>query len=248
MSSMFRVDDNAYDAYMGRYAVKLAVVFAEFAGVREGQRALDVGAGTGALTSELIRRGVTAAAAEPSPDFAAALRRRMPDLEVVEAPAEQLPFADDSFDVALAQLVFAFVSDGPAAAREMARVARTVAICMWGIQEVDMFAAIEVAASEIGTDYHREPPRYRTQAELVELLEPYGDVEAAPLDVTARYSGYDDFWAALSGGVGPAGAWLNSLDDAQRRQAHDILHREFGNPDGPFELNGRAYAARVTRA
>jgi SAM-dependent methyltransferase len=248
MSGVFRVDDAAYDDFMGRYAVRLAVVFADFAGVREGQRALDVGAGTGALTSELIRRGATAVAAEPSPDFGAALRRRLPDIEVAEAPAEHLPFDDDSFDVALAQLVFAFVADGPAAAREMARVARTVAVCMWGIQEVDMFAAIEVAANEIGSDFLREPPRYRTQAELVELLEPFGDVEAGALDVTAPYSGYDDFWRALSGGVGPAGAWLNSLDDAQRRQAHDILHREFGSPDGPFELNGRAFAARVTRA
>lgn len=247
MSSMFRVDDEAYDAFMGRYSAKLAVRFAEFAGVRNGQRALDVGAGTGALTSELIRRGAVPVAVDPSPEFAAALRRRLPGVDVAEAPAEQLPFADDSFDVALAQLVVAFVSDGPAAAQEMARVARTVAVCMWGIQEVEMFAAIETAAKEIGTDYLREPPRYRTQAELVELLEPFGDVQAEPLDVTAQYEDYDDFWRALSGGVGPAGAWLNSLDDAQRAQAHDILHREFGSPTGPFELNGRAFAARVTR-
>lgn len=249
MSGVFHVGDEAYDDFMGRYSVRLAPLFAEFAGVHDGQRALDVGAGTGALTAELIRRGATAVAAEPSPEFTAALRRRLPDVEVVDAPAEQLPFADDSFDVALAQLVFAFVADGPASAREMARVARTVAVCMWGLEEVEMFAAVRRAATELGTQHHQQgATRYRTQAELVELLEPFGAVEAGALDVTAQYSGFDEFWTALAGQVGPAGAWLTSLDDAGRERAYAILHRELGSPAGPFELGGRAFAARVTRA
>ena len=36
---------DAYDRFMGRYSSKLAPAFADFAGVREGQRVLDVGAG-----------------------------------------------------------------------------------------------------------------------------------------------------------------------------------------------------------
>jgi SAM-dependent methyltransferase len=249
MSGVFRVGDDAYDNFMGRYSVRLAPLFADFAGVREGQRALDVGAGSGALAAELISRGATAAAAEPSPEFTAALRTRFPDLEVVEAPAEQMPFEDDSFDVALAQLVLAFVGDGPAAAREMARVARTVAVCMWGMQEVEMFAAIQNASEELGAGHYQEgATKYRTQRELVELLEPLGDVEAGELDVTAQYAGFDDFWNALNGQVGPAGAWAASLDDDQRARAHEILYRELGSPTGPFELKGRAFAAKVTRA
>ena len=53
---------------------------------------LDVGAGTGALTRELVARGATVVAAEPSPEFTRALRSRFPELEVHEAPAEELPF------------------------------------------------------------------------------------------------------------------------------------------------------------
>ena len=48
---MFNVSDTAYDNFMGRYSVRLAPVFAHFAGIEQGRRVLDVGAGTGALTT-----------------------------------------------------------------------------------------------------------------------------------------------------------------------------------------------------
>jgi ubiquinone/menaquinone biosynthesis C-methylase UbiE len=51
--------DSAYDKFMGRFSVRLAPLFADFAGVAAGSRVLDVGAGTGALTAELLRRGPT---------------------------------------------------------------------------------------------------------------------------------------------------------------------------------------------
>ena len=90
---MFDVSDTAYDNFMGRYSMRLAPAFADFAGVEAGWRVLDVGAGTGALTAELVRRGVRAAAIDPSPSFAASLARRLPDVDVEHGPAEELPVA-----------------------------------------------------------------------------------------------------------------------------------------------------------
>ena len=246
MSEAFRVDGDAYDDFMGRYSTRLATLFADFAGVRSGLRALDVGAGTGALTAELVSRGATVAAADPSPEFAAVLRSRFPGLEVHEAPAESLPYEGGAFDVALAQLVVAFVSDGPAAVAEMARVARRVAVCMWGVEEVDMFAAIDRTTETIGTSRAAEPRRYRTAQEIHDLLEPLGEVEAAELDVTAGYRDFDEFWQAMSRGVGPAGQWAASLDPDGRERARAELFRQLGSPRGPFELNARAFAGAVT--
>lgn len=246
MSGLFRVDGDAYDAFMGRYSRVLAKLFADFAGVAAGMRVLDVGAGTGALTAELVARGASVAAADPSPEFVAVLRERFPNLEAEEAPAESLPYGAGVFDLALAQLVVAFVSDGPAAITEMARVARRVAVCMWGVEEVDMFAAIDRAAEAVDASRAAEPRRYRTAQEIHDLLAPHGAVETAELDVTAGYGDFEEFWQAMDHGVGPAGQWLASLDPEQREQAHAELFRDFGSPQGPFELNARAFAAGVT--
>jgi SAM-dependent methyltransferase len=248
VNSGFRVGGDAYDDFMGRYSTALAPLFADFAGVEAGARALDVGAGTGALTAELVARGASVAAADPSPEFVAVLRERFPDIEVREAPAESMPFAAEDFDLALAQLVIAFVADAPAAVAEMARVARRVAVCMWGVSEVDMFAAIDRTAAAVGSPRAAEPRRHRTPQEMHDLLAPHGEVESAELDVTAGYRDFDEFWQAMDRRVGPAGQWLASLDSEQRERAHEELFRQLGSPPGAFELGARAFAAAVTPA
>src|SRR3954470_7152515 len=98
---------------MGRYSRLLASQMADFAGVAAGQRVLDVGSGPGALTAELVARlGPSAVVAvDPSGAFGAAVRERLPGVEVAQASAEALPFGDGVFDAALAQLVVHFISD-----------------------------------------------------------------------------------------------------------------------------------------
>jgi len=228
---------------MGRFSSRLAPVFADFAGVEPGMRALDVGAGTGALTAELVRRDVAAGAIEPSPAFVAALRSRYPGVDVREGGAEELPWPDDSFDVALAQLVIAFMSDAPAGLREMRRVAGTVAVCMWDRDGMEMLAALNRTRDALGVA--REDAPYRSREEIEQLVGAGATLEL--LEVDADYTDFEDFWSALLGGVGPAGAWAASLDDEQRSVARAELYRQLDEPDGPFTLTGRARAARVTR-
>ena len=132
----FDVAAEAYDAFMGRYSRLLSGQLADLASVDGGQRALDVGCGTGALTSELAARlGPSAVAAvDPSASFVAAIRERHPGVDVRQAPAELLPFADGAFDAVLAQLVVHFLEDPVAGLAEMARVTRrdgVVAACVW---------------------------------------------------------------------------------------------------------------------
>src|SRR5918997_7175716 len=105
---------------MGRYSVLLAAQLADLAGVAAGQRVLDVGCGPGALTAELVGRLGPAAvsAVDPSEQFVEAARARHPGVDVRLAAAEALPFSDDEFDAALAQLVVHFMADPVAGLRE----------------------------------------------------------------------------------------------------------------------------------
>jgi SAM-dependent methyltransferase len=132
----FDVAAEAYDGFMGRYSRQLSSQLADLASVRAGQRVLDVGCGTGALTSELVTRlGAKAVAAvDPSEPFVAATRERHPGVDVRRSPAEHLPFPNAGFDAALAQLVVHFMKDPVVGLAEMGRVTRRdgiVAACVW---------------------------------------------------------------------------------------------------------------------
>ena len=251
----FAISGGAYDRFMGRYSERLAPAFADFAGVEAGMRVVDVGCGPGALTAELARRlgadGV--AAADPAEHFVEACRSRVPGADVRVAPAEQLPFEDGGFDVALAQLVLNFLRDADAGAAQMRRVVRgggAVAACTWaagdGMEMLRVFwgAAASHVDPEAGAAESRM--RYRTREELAELAERAGlqDVEIERLPVEAAYEGFDDFWEPVASAPGPVGAFYARLDDGRREQVREECRRRLGEPDGPFTLAAAAWAVR----
>ena len=246
--------DAAYDAFMGRYSRRLAPVFADFAGFPDGSTVADVGAGTGALTTELVGRGLRTAAADPSPQFVDALRARLPGVDARVAPAEELPWDDASFDASVAQLVVAFMRDAVAGVREMRRIVKpggTVAVCMWDRQGMEMLAAVHRAQRALGSDTPTGESRvlYRSREEIEPLFaDGFENVRTELIETDASYSGFDEFWSALSGGAGPAGAWLATLDGAEREAAHAEVHRQLGEPDGAFTLHAKAWATRATRS
>ena len=110
---VFDVSADAYDRFMGRFSQPLAHEFVRAVGVSPGESVLDVGCGPGALTSVLVELvgESRVAAVDPSPSFVVAIRHRFPEVAVQQAPAEHLPFEDESFDGVLAQLVVHFMSD-----------------------------------------------------------------------------------------------------------------------------------------
>jgi ubiquinone/menaquinone biosynthesis C-methylase UbiE len=107
-----------------RAAEGAPIVAAELAdlGLR-GRRVLDVGCGTGALLAALAsEHQVTGAGVDASPEMIAVAGRNVPpEIDVVTAPAEALPFADASFERALMIFVVHHL-DRPAAFREALRV------------------------------------------------------------------------------------------------------------------------------
>ena len=229
----------------------LASPLADFAGVAAGQRVLDVGCGPGALTTELVARlgSASVAAVDPSEPFVAAARERHPGVDVQRAAAEELPFAAGEFDAALAQLVVHFMADPVAGLREMARVTReqgVVAACVWdhggGQGPLSLFWD---AARELDPDVEDELERAGVrEGHLAELFEAAGlaEIEEDTLSVRVEHPSFEDWWEPFTLGVGPAGAFVASLDaEGQarlRERCRELL------PAAPFVPPARAWAAR----
>jgi ubiquinone/menaquinone biosynthesis C-methylase UbiE len=249
--TIFSGSSDAYDRFMGRYSTPLAVQFADFAGVAAPQRVLDVGAGTGALTDELVRRldENSVAAAEPSTDYAATLRTRFPGLDVREAPAEELPWEDGRFDTALAQLVVVFLNDASGAVRELARVTRpggVVATCMWEVDGVEMMKALNEIRQRLSPGGPIPAADYRDEATLRKLFEEAGlqEVETTRIEVSVVYETVDELWEPAIHVGGPGGPAVSTFTPEQLAAGRQIFEEALGSPTGRYSLSGRAAAVR----
>ncbi len=247
----FVVPADAYDRFMGRYSVLLSSQLSDLAGISRGQRVLDVGCGPGALTTELVARVGPAAvsAVDPSEPFVTAARARHPGVDVRQAPAEQLPFPDQSFDAALAQLVVQFMSDPAAGLAEMKRVTRqdgVVVACVWdhaGGQ--GPLSPLWTAARDLNPELEDESRLAGTrEGDLAHLFESAGlhAVEETALSVSLEHASFEDWWEPFTLGVGPAGAHVAGLDPQHRAQLRDRCRAAL--PEAPFVLTVRAWAAR----
>ena len=89
---------------------------------------LEIGAGTGVNIAHYVDAVDELTVTEPDSAMIHRLERRVrrhaPGALVLRAPAEDLPFADDVFDVAVSTLVLCTVDDQPRALRELRRVLR----------------------------------------------------------------------------------------------------------------------------
>lgn len=247
----FAVAAESYDRFMGRYSVPLAPRLADLAGISGGQRVLDVGCGPGALTAELVRRlgAGSVAAVDPSEPFVDAARERNPGVDVRQAPAEALPFPDDAFDAALAQLVVHFMADPVEGIREMARVTRpggVVAACVWdhaGGQ--GPLSVLWDAARDVDQDVVDESllPGAR-RGHLEELFGEAGlrEVEETTLTVAVEHPSFEEWWEPYTLGVGPAGAQVAALEPAAREELRERCRSRL--PDAPFVVTAAAWAAR----
>ena len=97
------------------------------AGVKAGETAADIGAGTGFVTEGLIQKGLRVLAIDQSETMQEEMKRKFADAEGVEyhvGEAEKLPVPDDSVDYAFANMYLHHVERPLEAIKEMARILR----------------------------------------------------------------------------------------------------------------------------
>jgi SAM-dependent methyltransferase len=124
-------------AMAGPWAVRVA----DAAQLGLGDRVLDVACGTGAVAQEALRRvgpERQVAGLDVSPDMLAVARRKLPDLDLRQGHAEELPFDDESFDAVTCQFGLMFFEDRDAALQHMRRVLRPggrLSVAVWDALE-----------------------------------------------------------------------------------------------------------------
>ncbi|MCI4364778.1 MAG: class I SAM-dependent methyltransferase [Thermoplasmata archaeon] len=105
-------------------------------GVGRGSVVVDLAAGTGKFTREIVRTGAAVVAIEPMAGMRREFRRRVPDVPIVEGTAEKIPLPSGSVDAVVVAQAFHWFR-GRLALREIARVLRPggLLVLVWNTRD-----------------------------------------------------------------------------------------------------------------
>lgn len=253
----------AYDGYMGRWSRLVAPEFLTWLAVPAGLRWLDVGSGTGILTSAILATGDprSIVGVDPSEPFVEHARASVVDPRATfrVGTASETGAADESVDVVVSGLVLTLVGDVAAALAEARRVVvpgGLVAGYVWDYAEGmqlqralwDAAQALDPAA--VAGDEGRRFSSIAAPDPLRAAFAGAGleDVEVRPIVVPTIFSDFDDYWRPFLNGTGVAPAYVASLEPAARDALRERLRSTLPTEaDGSIRLTTRAWAVRGRR-
>lgn len=252
----------AYENFMGRWSRLAARQFLDDLTLPPNGRYLDIGCGTGVLSSLI---GETA---EPKQvtgiDFSAPFieeaRRQHPEplYDFQVGSALDLPVADSSFDGVVSGLALNFFPQPETAVAEMKRAVRTgdtVAVYVWdyaGEMQMlryfwDTATALDPAAAELD-EGRRFPICQPEPLERLFVAAGLSKVKSWPVETTAVFRDFNDYWQPFLGRSGPAPSYVAALSPDQQTALAETLHQRLPvQPDGTITLTHRAWAVSGVR-
>jgi SAM-dependent methyltransferase len=248
-----------YENFMGRWSRLLAPGYVAFAGVKNGDRVLDVGTGTGALAStlEATMASSEVTGVDPSEGFISYARKNAKSarLRFEVGDAQALRYKEGSFDQTMALLVMNFVPDHAKAIGEMRRVTRpqgVVSACVWdydaGMEMLRFFWDEVVALDPAMAPKDERNMKLSRAGQLGELWRKAGlvNVREEPLLIEQAFASFGDYWGPFLKGAGPGGAYVVSLTAERRGQLEARMRKRLlGNrAEGAFVLKARAWCVR----
>jgi SAM-dependent methyltransferase len=250
----------AYEPYVGRWSRLVAAEFVDWLDLPGNRRWLDVGCGTGALSSVIAARCEPAEVlgVDPSEAYVAWAAAHVEDCRVRFAVADATHLPAGPFDAVVSGLVLNFVPDAAAATAAMRDAAPhgLVAAYVWdyaGRMDLmrhfwDAAVALDSAAEELDEGV-RFPICHPDRLEAVWRDAGLSDVASRPIDVPTVFRDFDDYWSPFLGGQAPAPGYAMSLTEQRRRALRELIRERLPVAgDGSISLIGRAWAVRGAAA
>jgi SAM-dependent methyltransferase len=224
-----------YDAHWSAHTSQAVDSLLDAADVRAGMRVLDVGCGPGDAAGRAAERGADATGVDVAAAMVEIAQQRHPVARFVQASVTELPFADDSFDAGVGNIVIQHVGEPGRAVRELERVlvpGGRVALSTWDDPERSpFFAAVLGAVTDAAVPPPSEVPpgpsffQFSDEAVFVNLLAGANldDVRVDTISVDLPVRSADELVAALADGTVRTGALLRAADDEQGERIRDFL-------------------------
>lgn len=255
-----------YERYVGRWSRQVAPEFLAWLNCGAGERWLDVGCGTGAVSAAILDGYApeTVTGVEPSGGFLAAAQENLAGrARLLRGNAAEIPLRDSSVDNVVSGLMLNFVPDPHKALIEMRRVTGdggAIGAYVWDytgkmeFMRVFWDAVTELDPPADGLDEGLRFPICQPDA-LQELFAGVGlkEVRVGAIDISTTFTSFEDFWQPFLGGQGPGPAYVTSLEPGARERLRERLRARVQDriptgAEGPLIMNARAWQARGTVA
>ncbi|MFZ5913938.1 MAG: class I SAM-dependent methyltransferase [Pseudomonadota bacterium] len=254
---------DSYDAYMGRWSRQIAPLFLDWLDEPPGLDWLEVGCGTGALSTEILERCAPKSliSIDTSEGFITRARATVCDgrAEFLIGDGQALAQQTASRDVAVSALVLNFVPDKVKTLAEMRRVVHpggTVGFYVWdypggGLEFLSAFWTVAAELDPVAEDL-TEDKRFPfcTPNSLIDLARNAGllSIECAPIEAPTKFKDFED-WRPFTLGAGPAPGYYMSLPAEARQRLKDRLYEDFARRvNEAILMKARAWAIKSVAA
>jgi SAM-dependent methyltransferase len=256
---------NQYSEYMDEYAGPVADRLVEAAGIKEGDRVLDVACGYGEPSLTAARKvgpQGTIVATDISSEMISFGRQRAAangaeNIEFMQSDANSLDFPAESFDAAVSRWGIIFDPDGEGAAakvRGFLKPGSRFAISSWGSPERVPFLAVAMKTAMSKLDVAPPPPgtpgplSRPTSEAIGGLLEGGGfsDVEVQELELAFPYESADEYVMYTKAIAAPIVAMISPHPEDVQRETWDAIADaagEHADSDGRINFQNQVLIA-----
>ena len=213
--------------------------------VQKNTRFLDLGCGGGGASILAAHRGANITGLDAAPALIDIASKRLPEAHFVVGDLENLPFAENSFDVTFASLSIMFTSDPKNALSEMKRVTSGegfVTVGIWGKpKDCDYRHVLKAVVDSLPSPPKGEGPFALSQDEVLENI--FKDVglkiyESAEVNAPFEFEDFDIMWRNVNS-VGPVQAAKQIVSEEKIKSAVFQASQPFFRASGNILFNNR---------